>query len=460
MHFLGLMITRASAPPTEPVQSTSFGNWFGRYYPIVREPFTGAWQQNQEIRTDVLAGYFPVYACVTLIASDIAKCCLDLVTQDEDGVWTVTSNPAFSPVLKRPNHYQLIGPFIEQWILSKLLWGNAYVLKQRDRRGVISALYVLNPSRVRVLVAADGSIYYELRRDNLSELTDELVTVPASEIIHDPYVPLFHPLIGVTPIAAASLSASQGLAMQTASINFFKNGGQPGGVIQVPGAISDKTAQDIESYWQTNFSGDKAGKVAILSGGMKYDPVSAVNASDAQLIDQMKWSAENICSVFHVPAYMIQVGAPPPYANFEPLVQLYYAQCLQSLMTNLERHLDDGLGLVNPINGVQYGTAFDVDDLIWMDTATRGEAASKSSGILSPNEARRKYYGMPAVTGGDSPMTQQQNFSLEALAERDANNPFSKSAPAAPADSATMARAVSLQLVKSARRAIRKRLVA
>jgi len=391
-----------------------------------------------------------------LIASDIAKCCLDLVNQDDDGVWTTTSNPAFSPVLRRPNHYQLIGPFVEQWIISKLIWGNAYVLKQRDRRGVISALYVLNPSRVRVLVAEDGSIYYELRRDNLSEVTDEVVTVPASEIIHDPYVPLFHPLIGVTPIAAASLSAQQGLAMQQASINFFKNGGQPGGVISVPGAISDKTAQDIESYWSLNFSGDKAGKVAILSGGMKYDPVSAVNAADAQLIDQMKWSAENICSVFHVPAYMIQVGPPPPYANFEPLVQLYYAQCLQSLMTNLERSLDDGLGLLYPINGTQFGTAFDVDDLIWMDTATRGEAASKSSGILSPNEARKKYYGMPAVTGGDSPMTQQQNFSLEALAERDANNPFSKSAPAVPADSVTR----SLDVARAVRDEKRKRLVA
>lgn len=78
------------------------------------------------------------------------------------------------------------------------------------------------------------------------------------------------------------------------------------------------------------------------------------------------------------------------------------------------------------------GTEFDVDDLIWMDTATRTTAAKESisAGALSPNEARSKYYGLDTVVGGDTPYMQQQMFSLSALAERDAESPFSKPAPA------------------------------
>jgi phage portal protein BeeE len=38
-------------------------------------------------------------------------------------------------VLRKPNHYQTINKFIENWILSKLMNGNTFVLLQRDNRG-------------------------------------------------------------------------------------------------------------------------------------------------------------------------------------------------------------------------------------------------------------------------------------------------------------------------------------
>ncbi|EBB2812037.1 portal protein [Salmonella enterica] len=47
--------------------------------------------------------------------------------------------------------------------------------------------------------------------------------------------------------------------------------------------------------------------------------------------------------------------------------------------------------------------------------------------ILTPNEAR-KSENLPPLAGGDSLYLQQQNFSLEALARRDASDdPFGKS---------------------------------
>src|SRR5688572_29060676 len=117
-----------------------------------------------------------------------------------------------------------------------------------------------------------------------------------------------------------------------------------------------------------------------------------VNAHDAQLIEQLKWTGETVCSCYHVPAYMVGIGPPPPYANFEPLVQAYYSQCIHSLSVTLETALDEGLGIAErTAEGKQYGTEFDVDDLIWMDSATRNKAAADGigSGALSPNEARK-----------------------------------------------------------------------
>lgn len=442
MKIFGLNITRASAPPTAGVG----GGW----WPVVRESFAGAWQSNVEVSPDSVLAYFAVYACISLIASDIGKLNLRLVAKDDDGIWSETDNPSFSPVLRKPNRYQTINKFVEQWIISKLINGNAYALKERDNRGVVRALYVLNPLRVMPLIAPDGAVYYQLGSDPLNELPFGLQAVPASEIIHDTMVALFHPLVGVTPIYACGLSATQGLQIQNASAKFFGAGSKPSGVLSAPGAITPTQAATLKGEWEKNFQGDNAGRIAVVSDGLTYTPL-AMSATDAQLIDQLKWSAENVCSCYHVPPYMVNVGPTPPYANVEPVFQQYYAQCLQSLLTNFEKSLDAGLGLLTPINGTQYGTEFDIDDLIWMDTATKTKAAGDAiaSGGMSPDEARKRYFGLGPVTGGDTPYMQQQMFSLAALAERDSQQPFAKpTPPTTPPPATALAPAPSSEHVK------------
>ncbi len=413
MQLLGFTIARTKPLALAPVTARG-----GQWWPWIRESFAGAWQQNAEITVVNVSTYAAVFACVTLIASDIAKLGLCLVAQDDDGIWDEVDPPngqAWAPVLRKPNRYQNRIKFIEQWITSKLIFGNTYVLKERDQRGVVSALYVLDPQRVTPLVASDGSVYYQLKSDPLSGLPTDDDIVPASEIIHDRMICLYHPLIGVSPIFACGLAAMQGLAIQGNSNTFFAAGSKPGGVLTAPGAIGDETAARLKAYWETNFTGANVGKVAVLGDGLKYEAMT-VNAVDAQLIEQLKWTAENVCTCFHVPPYMIGVGPPPPYANIEPLQQAYYAQALQSPIENLELCLDEGLELPSP-----YGTEVDLDDLFRMDTVTKADAAAKaiSSGGMSPNEARYKYFDLGPVPGGDTPYLQEQNWPLQLLASRE-----------------------------------------
>ena len=98
---------------------------------------------------------------------------LTLVAEDDDGIWTETESAAFSPVLRKPNRYQTRIAFFQQWMLSKLLWGNTYVLKERDARGVVTGLMILPPQKVRPLVAPDGAVYYEIQRDELAGVTED-----------------------------------------------------------------------------------------------------------------------------------------------------------------------------------------------------------------------------------------------------------------------------------------------
>jgi HK97 family phage portal protein len=408
--FVDLM-TKVLGLVAAPVRSMTRGGW----WPIVREPYTGAWQQNQEITAETSLTYSAVFACVTLIASDIAKLGLRLVQVDDNGIWTETTSPAFSPVLKRPNRYQNRIEFIIQWVISYLTHGNTYVLKERDNRGVIVALYVLDPTKVMPMVATSGEVFYELKRNDLAGLpSDQNVVVPAREIIHDKMVPLYHPLVGVTPIYACGVAALQGLAIQNGATAFFKNGSQPSGILTTPQDLTDEQALDLKTRWMEGYTGDNAGKVALLSHGLTYEQM-AVNAADAQLIEQLQWSATTVCSAFHIQPYMISIGDPPPYANIEPLTIQYYSQCLQEKIERLELCLDEGLELPKP-----YGTEFNLDDLMRMDSATKNQAAATaiSSGGMTINEARKKYFDLAPVLGGETPYMQQQYWPLSQLATR------------------------------------------
>lgn len=425
------LVTRAPAGLQMPMDR-------GRtWWPVVREPFSGAWQRNISTTKESVLAFGAVYSCVTLIASDVAKIRIRLVEQDRDGVWTETKVPAFSPVLAKPNHWQNRIQFFEQWMISKLLSGNTYVLKERDNRGglgqgVVVAMYILDPSKCKPLVAPNGDVYYEIKKDNLSGVEQDLVVVPASEIIHDRMEALYHPLCGISPLSAAGAAAAHGLTIQENSARFFRNDSTPGGILTAPGAIDQATAERIKTAWETNMQGENRARVAVMGDGMTYTKMT-ISASEAQMIEQLKWDERNVCTAFHTPPYMVGIGDMPTYTNIEALNQQYYTQCLQKHIESIELCLDEGLGLTDHKEHT-YGTEFDLDDLLRMDTSTKVKTAVEGlKGVFSPNEARKKFDLKP-LKGGNTVYMQEQNYSLEALAKRDAmDDPFGHKTAKAPA---------------------------
>ncbi|HHY7205801.1 TPA: phage portal protein, partial [Escherichia coli] len=158
---------------------------------------------------------------------------------------------------------------------------------------------------------------------------------------------------------------------------------------------------------------------------------------DAQTVEQLKMTAEIVCSVFRVPAYKIGVGQPPSSDNVEALEQQYYSQCLQTLIESIELLLDEALE-----TGENESTEFDVTTLLRMDSERRMKTLGESvkNTLLTPNEARKRE-NLPPLAGGDALYLQQQNYSLEALSRRDAReDPFAstgKTASAQPPDGAS-----------------------
>lgn len=420
----GLQLTRQKAvvAPTDLIPTYGGGAWFP-----VGESYAGAWQRGVVDQSNQnIFQFSPVFRCVTLIAGDVAKLGVRLV-EFSDNIWRETTSPSFSPVLRKPNRFQTWIQFVESWMLSKLVSGNAYVLKVRDNRNIVVAMYVLDPALVNVLVAPGAAVFYRVQADNLSTV-GEAAVIPASEIIHDRMNTIYHPLIGMSPLVAASLSGALGVELQKQAATFFKNGARPSGFLTAPNAINKETAERLKQQWETRYTGDNIGKVAVLGDGLKWESI-AMNAVDAQLAETLKLSGEMVCHAFGVPLFKVGLGQLPGNANVSTLNQIYYSDCLQKLIEDFEWSLDDGLSL--PPN---YSLELMTKNLIRMDQEAQMKFLRDGveGAIVKTNEARAEL-GFGPTEGGDEIWRQQQYYSLRALAKRDRERPPPASLAAEPA---------------------------
>ena len=392
-------------------------NYNRSWQPIVHEPFTGAWQRNQELQlTDSLTSY-AIFSCISLISKDVGK--LPIVAKTEEN--GIKRNIQFKglAVINKPNKYQTRQQFLEAWINSKASNGNTYVYKLRDVYGEVEGLIVLDPNDTLACINPEGEIFYKIYPDPLVK-NGEQILVPASEIIHDRQNTLYHPLIGLSPIVACGLAANTGVNIQKNASKFFGNDSRPSGILATAEDVSEEDAIKMKSGWDQKYSNGGEGGVALVSGGVTYQALS-VPAADSQMIEQLKLSGEIVCTTFNVPAFKIGIGAAPS-GTVEYLNSKYYSDCLQAYIESIENLLNDSLDL--PSNVI---LEFDTRSLFRMDSNAQMTYLKEGtgSGIFSPNEARA-VLGYQAVEGGESPLMQQQNFSLQALSKRDNQaDPFS-----------------------------------
>lgn len=406
MKLFGLNISRIKQKAMTAVNGTT--GWWR----VIGEPFSGAWQRNQEEKIGDVLTYPTLYACLNRVSQDIGKMPFILKESDSDGIWRSVDSATRSPVLKTPNGYQTPQQFRESWALSILQHGNTYILKGRDARGEVNKLYVLDPHRVMPMVADSGDVYYQINYPLTENLlpdnypADNLI-IPAREIIHDRLNAFHHQLIGVPPVAAAYWPTIKNLKILKNSAEFFGNAAQPGGILTGPAGMTESDAKAVKEFWDDNYTGKGRGKIAVIGADLKYTSF-AMNSVDSQLVEQMRYSDEQICQPFGIPPFKVGIGAIPAGLGVDAINQLYYSDALQSRVQAMETLLTEALGL-DPLR-------VDVDEMELMRMDSGGKASYHSSmvsgGIEAINEARREF-NLGPLEGGDTVYMQQQDFPLD-----------------------------------------------
>jgi HK97 family phage portal protein len=385
----------------------------------------GSWQMNLNGAgwpAPELVAFSAVYACTTIISGDIAKLPMQVFkVNTATGAREVQRRDYYAQLMRQPNEYQTAADFMQLYMLSALLQGNAYAFARRNARGEISGMHVLDPRTTRPFVVPDtGDVFYRCGENLLAGLTPGAM-VPERNIIHHrlPMLPGY-PLVGVTPIFAAAASSAVGLHILRNSQSFFGNSSRPAGTLNAPGKISKETADRLKEEWDNNYSGPRYGKTAVLPDGLKWEPLT-ITAQDAQLIEQLRWSVEDVARVFRVPLFLLGDTSKATYRNSEQLNRAYLSGCLGTHIEALEQRFTRAFDFP-----VDYEMKFDLSALLRAEIDVRFQAYETAlrSAWTTINEVRVQE-GLQPVDGGDEPHIQMQYVPLSQAGERGA-------APSAP----------------------------
>lgn len=367
-------------------------------------------------------GSSAVYSCVAVISQECARLKVFHYRETGDGGRArVTSSPA-ARVMRRPNHYQTNSDFWLGFIAATALSGNGYAWAERDPVGRIMALHPLASDSVSAQVdPSSGAVFY---RTGVSPLAPRMPRqVPARDMAHLRLFTGSDPLVGISPLEAASYSMAFGEQIQRSQVGFWGNQSRPSGILSTERPLSPDAARRLRDQWQASNSSDNAGKVAVLDSGMAWTPLS-MSAKDSAMIESFNLTTETIAAIYRVPLFMINRLPTVSFNSVETMNRTFYSGTLASWLEAAEAVLDRIFNLP-PSEAIE----FDIETgLMQSNTADRlrGWKDGIQGGVLTPNEARRREK-LPDLPGGDVAYLQAQ---MEPLEQRSAPEPETEAAPA------------------------------
>jgi HK97 family phage portal protein len=341
-----------------------------------------------------------VFACVRVLAESVGQ--LPLHLYKETGL-TKLKDPAhslYTVLRRRANPFQTAQEWLELVVTHVCLSGNHFSLINRGATGGrVLELLPLNPSRVQVLVDPDGvTVAYRI---SFANGTNDVL--PARDVLHIKGFSL-DGITGLTPIALARETVGISMATSRHAARLFSNGASPGGVLEVPGTLSDAAYERLKASWLERQTGvENSHRTAILEAGTKWQQVG-LSAEDAQMLESRKFSRTEIAGLFRVPPSMIGDLERATFSNTEQQARSFVDFSLAPWLTRIEARA--WMQLLDERDQQTHYARFNRNALLGADATTRSNFYTRQlqAGAMSPNEIR-ELEDMNPRDGGDIYLT-------------------------------------------------------
>ncbi|AIJ26368.1 phage portal protein [Amycolatopsis methanolica] len=377
-------ITRSVENPAVPLTSTSLLNWM-----------TGASSDAGVPVSELTALHMPaVWRSVSLISSVSAA--LPLHSYRE------STRARTTPRLLRDPHPELTA--YELWRLSyvhRVLWGNAYLQKVRNRAGEVVELWPIRPDRVQVdrvrpTDALPGGKIFQVTDDQGRQHP-----LTSREVLHIPGLG-YDGVCGVSPIRAAAQGVGLALAAEKSGAKFFGQGAMLSGVLQTEQRLNPDQAEVLKRQWKAKHSGAEAAyDIAVLDSGASFQPIT-MPFRDAQFLESRRFQVVEVARMFGVPLFLLmETEKSTSWGTGLEQQALGFVQFDLHPVWLVPTEQRITKELIWPTAPEDYAE-YNVEGLLRGDSKARAEfyRVMREVGAMSANDIRGKE-NMPPIEGGD-----------------------------------------------------------
>lgn len=325
-----------------------------------------------------------VWAAVRIISESIAS--LPLITYEQKGKKKerAVDHPLYDLLHIQPNPEETAMQYREATQAHLLLWGNSYSQIERSYAGDVIALWPLRPDRMQV-IRPEKEVIYVYHTTN-----GEKIEFPPKEILHIAGLG-FNGLIGYSVIERHREAIGLALAGETFQSSTFKNMASPSGFLTTDStSLNQETAKALAAAWFSAQGGlDKAGSVAVMSHGMKFEKVG-MPLKDVEFLGLRKFQVLEICRIFNIPPYKLMDFDRATFSNVEQTAIDFVVHTLRPWLIRTEQAIM--VKLLSREERRSISVEHLVEGLLRGDTKSRYEAygAGIQMGWLNRNEAREK----------------------------------------------------------------------
>jgi HK97 family phage portal protein len=347
----------------------------------------GAWKSSAGVRVnrETALTYGAIWKGVSLIAGDVGRLPTHIDKFEPNGRRHAIEHPSYDKLRFKPNENMGAMTFKMTLQANAILEGNGYAYIWRNGAGEVLELTILSPSRVTP-VRYNGVLWYVYEFEN-----GEKRKLPYYDVLHIRGFS-YDGLVGYNLIQKARESIGWAMAMQTYGSIFFRNNATPRVVLEHPKSLKPESAKNLRDSWERLYSGlENAHRTAVLEEGMKANPL-AINARDAQLIEQLKFTYIDIANWLKLPPHKVGGDGRTAYASLAQENQAYLDDCLDGWLVTWEEECRDKLLTEDQKETNSHEVRFDRKQLLRSDLAARTTyyMSMLQWGVMSPDEVRHE----------------------------------------------------------------------
>lgn len=336
-----------------------------------------------------------VLACLIVRSQTFSSLPLDVLRAEGGQEAKDPTHPAYRLLSIAPNDLMNAKEFWRWEQLTQDLRGNAYA--QITWSG-------LRPAEIWPLYGAAPELVIDrARRTALWSYSGDDFTpagpLPLRDVLHFKGTVLRTPFLGASLIDLASEAIGVNIGTEQFFSRMLGNGSHFPGYLETDRELKPEDVKALTDQLKDGSGLLGAGTLRIFDRGLKYQQ-NQMSLKDAQLIEQMRWQLQQICSVFRVPMAAVQDLTNGTYTNSEQQDLWLAKHTVAPICTETEAVLRHRLFVNEPT----YRAKFNMDGLLRGDYATRtaGDATLVRAGIIVRNEAR-SHYDLNPIEGLDMP---------------------------------------------------------